>query len=89
MKKPRNEFHEAAIKGLKCARKLVSDFELLVSMCEQGEDIEAFQYSFAIHGRICKLFKIGKTVDYKRISLCTASSESVKRIGNSRNDVKC
>ena len=30
MKKPRNEFHEAAIKGLKCARKLVSDFELLV-----------------------------------------------------------
>ena len=59
MKKPRNEFHEAAIKGLKCARKLVTDFELLVSMCEQGEDIEAFQYSFAIHGRICKLFKIG------------------------------
>ena len=43
MKKPRNEFHEAAIKGLKCARKLVTDFELLVSMCEQGEDIEAFQ----------------------------------------------
>ena len=59
MKKPRNEFHEAAIKGLKCAEKLVYDFEILVSMCESGQDIEAFQYSFGVHGRICKLFKIG------------------------------
>lgn len=58
MKKPRNEFHEAVQKGLKCAEKLVSDFEILNSMCESGQDIEAFQYSFGVHGRVCKLFKI-------------------------------
>ena len=58
MRKPRNEFHEAVQKGLKCAEKLVSDFEILNSMCESGQDIEAFQYSFGVHGRVCKLFKI-------------------------------
>ena len=58
MRKPRNEFHEAVQKALKCAEKLVSDFEILNSMCESGQDIEAFQYSFGVHGRVCKLFKI-------------------------------
>ena len=52
MKKPRNEFHEAVQKALKCAEKLVSDFEILNSMCESGQDIEAFQYSFGVHGRV-------------------------------------